>query len=101
MMVWLLFIIDLMGLFFYNKIGSIISIGDLPTTNIIEPKKEHLSPSFEITDIWLVGVPSISDTFFKVRQEPFCPQMSFVNVILAPSTFFVKLSQSTRLNQDL
>ena len=37
MMVWLLFIIDLMGLFFYNKIGSIISIGDLPTTNIIEP----------------------------------------------------------------
>jgi len=27
-----------MGLFFYNKIGSIISIGDLPTTNIIEPQ---------------------------------------------------------------
>ena len=27
-----------MGLFFYNKIGSIISIGDLPTTNIIEPE---------------------------------------------------------------
>ena len=37
MMVGLLFIIDFMGLFFYNKIGSIISIGDLPTTNIIEP----------------------------------------------------------------
>ena len=37
MMVWSLFIIDLMGLFFYTKIGSIISIGDLPTTNIIEP----------------------------------------------------------------
>ena len=34
----LLFIIDIMELFFYNKIGSIISIGDLPTTNIIEPK---------------------------------------------------------------
>ncbi|WP_153277260.1 hypothetical protein, partial [Streptococcus pneumoniae] len=31
-------IIDLMGLFFYNKIGSIISIVDLPTTNIIEPE---------------------------------------------------------------
>ncbi|WP_413225039.1 hypothetical protein [Streptococcus pneumoniae] len=28
-----------MGLFFYNKIGSIISIVDLPTTNIIEPEK--------------------------------------------------------------
>ncbi|MTW08456.1 AraC family transcriptional regulator, partial [Streptococcus pneumoniae] len=27
-----------MGLFFYNKIGSIISIVDLPTTNIIEPQ---------------------------------------------------------------
>ena len=26
-----------MELFFYNKIGSIISIGDLPTINIIEP----------------------------------------------------------------
>ena len=38
MIVWSLFIIDLMGLFFYTKIGSIISIGDLPTTNIIEPK---------------------------------------------------------------
>ena len=37
MMVWLLFIIDLMGLFFYTKIGSIIFIEDLPTTNIIEP----------------------------------------------------------------
>jgi hypothetical protein len=31
-----------MGLFFYTKIGSIISIVDLPTTNIIEPKKEAL-----------------------------------------------------------
>ena len=28
-----------MGLFFYTKIGSIISIGDLPTTNSIEPLK--------------------------------------------------------------
>ena len=37
MIVWSLFIIDLMGLFFYTKIGSIRSIGDLPTTNIIEP----------------------------------------------------------------
>jgi len=31
-----------MELFFYNKIGSIISIGDLPTTNIIEPIKDAL-----------------------------------------------------------
>ena len=38
MMVWLLFIIGLMGLFFYNKIGSIIPMVVLPTTEIIEPK---------------------------------------------------------------
>ncbi len=37
MIVLSLFIIGHMGLFFYTKIGSIISIGDLPTTNIIEP----------------------------------------------------------------
>ena len=37
MMVWLLFIIGLMGLFFYNKIGSIIPMVVLPTTEIIEP----------------------------------------------------------------
>ncbi|MTV85955.1 hypothetical protein GM533_14105, partial [Streptococcus pneumoniae] len=36
-----LFIIGHMGLFFYNKIGSIISIGDLPTTNIIEPRNKY------------------------------------------------------------
>ncbi|WP_260214261.1 hypothetical protein, partial [Streptococcus thermophilus] len=31
------FIIGHMGLFFYNQKGSIISIEDLPTTEIIEP----------------------------------------------------------------
>ena len=36
-MVWLLFIIGLMGLFFYNNIGSIIPMVVLPTTEIIEP----------------------------------------------------------------
>ena len=30
------------GTFFLHKIGSIISIGDLPTTNIIEPKNPNL-----------------------------------------------------------
>ena len=38
MMVWSLFIIGLMGLFFYNKIDSIIPIVVLPTTEIIEPE---------------------------------------------------------------
>ena len=39
-MVLSLFIIVLMGLFFYNKIGSIIPMVVLPTTEIIEPIKE-------------------------------------------------------------
>ena len=34
-----------MGLFFYTKIGSIRFIGDLPTTNIIEPLWEKLQNS--------------------------------------------------------
>ena len=40
-----------MGLFFYNKIGSIISIVDLPTTNIIEPffdVQGDKNPFFEV-----------------------------------------------------
>ena len=36
-----------MGLFFYTKKGSIISTVDLPTTEIIEPKK-GLSPFFRV-----------------------------------------------------
>ena len=46
MMVWSLFIIGLMGLFFYNKIGSIIPMVVLPTTEIIEPKKSGPVPDF-------------------------------------------------------
>ena len=34
------------GTFFLHKIGSIISIGDLPTTNIIEPKNLAMQGSF-------------------------------------------------------
>ena len=34
------------GTFFLHKIGSIISIGDLPTTNIIEPKKAESGMTF-------------------------------------------------------
>ena len=35
-----------MGLFFNTKIGSIIFIGDLPTTNIIEPEKSSFDGCF-------------------------------------------------------
>ena len=47
MRVWSLFIIGLMGLFFYNKIGSIIPMVVLPTTEIIEPQKRQI-PQIEI-----------------------------------------------------
>ena len=60
MMVLSLFIIDLMGLFFYTKIGSIISIGDLPTTNIIEPE---ICPFF-------FDVQSDKNPFFEVFKVP-------------------------------
>ena len=48
MMVWSLFIIGLMGLFFYNKIGSIIPMVVLPTTEIIEPQNSRLMLEFFI-----------------------------------------------------
>ena len=35
-----------MGLFFYTKKGSIISTVDLPTTEIIEPKKASVRELF-------------------------------------------------------
>ena len=38
MIVWSLFIISHMGLFVYTQKGSIISMVDLPTTEIIEPE---------------------------------------------------------------
>ena len=40
------------GTFFLHKIGSIISIGDLPTTNIIEPKfLSRFESSFKNKDL--------------------------------------------------
>ena len=43
MIVWSLFIISHMGLFVYTQKGSIISMVDLPTTEIIEPFFNDLS----------------------------------------------------------
>ena len=59
MMVLSLFIIDLMGLFFYTKIGSIISIGDLPTTNIIEPKSRGISSTFSYYSVRYFLIPAV------------------------------------------
>ena len=65
MIVWSLFIIDLMGLFFYTKIGSIISIGDLPTTNIIEPKKNVSSTGVLFFRMLVGQVQSPRDQIFS------------------------------------
>ena len=65
-----------MGLFFYNKIGSIISIGDLPTTNIIEPKKKA-QPSFFVVEIKgclilivFIKQNTIYKKMNKIKQKP-------------------------------
>ena len=53
-----------MELFFYNKIGSIISIGDLPTTNIIEPNKKE---------------PNINTYQYTINRLKFSPQSIFLS----------------------
>ncbi|CVY92869.1 ACT domain-containing protein [Streptococcus pneumoniae] len=52
-----------MGLFFYNKIGSIISIVDLPTIDIIEPDKSGIvaGVSGKIAELGL-NIDDISQT---------------------------------------
>ena len=59
-----------MGLFFYNKIGSIRSIGDLPTTNIIEPRKDTFRPFF-------FDIQSDKNPFFEVVKVPKTKSISF------------------------
>ena len=58
-----------MGLFFYNKIGSIRSIGDLPTTNIIEPVFigiDHLVFNCGIINMWsIIQTGLIKNNIFK------------------------------------
>ena len=52
-----------MGLFFYTKIGSIIFIGDLPTTNIIEPLyavENRLTSMVRVESILLIQLTVIS-----------------------------------------
>ena len=55
-----------MGLFFYNQKGSIISIEDLPTTEIIEPEK--LTSREDRIGFLFLYVQSDEDTFLKVDE---------------------------------
>ena len=57
-----------MGLFFYPKKGSIRSIGDLPTTNIIEPIKRVYR---EEHGLRLVSInPKYQDIFLSYDEDP-------------------------------
>ncbi|MDS9028801.1 hypothetical protein RLL43_07185, partial [Streptococcus pneumoniae] len=49
------------GLFFYNKIGSIISIVDLPTTNIIESKNLEILHKMSFLGVFML--------FFSGKHE--------------------------------
>ena len=55
-----------MGLFFYNQKGSIISIEDLPTTEIIEPEK--LTSREDRIGFLFLYVQSDEDTLPKVDE---------------------------------
>ncbi|MDG9472433.1 hypothetical protein OLG32_09850, partial [Streptococcus pneumoniae] len=66
------------GTFFLHKIGSIISIVDLPTTNIIEPKKKP------------AGRPSlISTRKLDRRNSPQLPQTIFRTISDMSNTYRV------------
>ena len=72
-----------MGLFFYTKIGSIRSIGDLPTTNIIEPVKSTFF-------IFVFGIPWYSfakkDTTKESQTDPKTDRL-FKKAIKKDTTF--------------
>ena len=57
-----------MGLFVYTQKGSIISMVDLPTTEIIEPEK-LTSRENELRSLFLY-VQSNQNPFFKVFKVP-------------------------------
>ena len=69
-----------MGLFFYNKIGSIISIEDLPTTNIIEPLCQLLWAEERLESLYIVDfMVVLVYYYFQLLSEisPLLSQISF------------------------
>ena len=60
-----------MGLFFYTKIGSIRFIGDLPTTNIIEPFKKRWYDAFyhKLDWLFLLTIECLLGFFIDFTQE--------------------------------
>ncbi|MDS4506622.1 hypothetical protein RK813_07865, partial [Streptococcus pneumoniae] len=63
------------GLFFYTKIGSIISIRDLPTTNIIEPNNKKKKCLIDIKHFFLclpLSKKMIIDIIVNKNPDRFC-----------------------------
>ena len=81
------------GTFFLHKIGSIISIGDLPTTNIIEPKK--LTSGEDNRCPLYFYIQSDENSFLKVVKVPKTKSISFdeFNEIIGCFQFGVGIGQ--------
>ena len=94
MMVWSLFIIDLMGLFFYNKNGSIISIGDLPTTNIIEPVIYNLSRVIRLPQSGQDGASQFSLAMISLWVSILTISIIWILGSLMSSSFVIKCNCS-------
>jgi len=75
-----------MGLFFYNKIGSIIPMVVLPTTEIIEPK---LTSRENLIGFLFLCVQSDEDTLLKVDKvfKPNSNRLMFLVNLLVASSF--------------
>ena len=68
------------GTFFLHKIGSIISIGDLPTTNIIEPE-EYMSEIQKIKQAIMKDPQNQSYTEQGVEPLFAAPKTARINII--------------------
>lgn len=68
MMVWSLFIIGLMGLFFYSKIGSIIPMVALSTTEIIEPAYIEMKHSYKRYQVGDTEIVANRDVNFEIEK---------------------------------
>ncbi|VLR59190.1 choline binding protein [Streptococcus pneumoniae] len=58
-----------MGLFFYTKISSIISIGDLPTTNIIEPQENGMWYFYNTDGSMATGWVQVNSSWYYLNSN--------------------------------
>ena len=75
MIVWSLFIISHMGLFVYTQKGSIISMVDLPTTEIIEPIYKEKTLGHRLKGFHLGMLVSV---FMKQKKKAYRERLLFL-----------------------